>query len=215
MTRETQATQVSAALRPGRSWLLGLFVLALVPRLAMLAAQPEALEFWEYETLARNIAGGQGYVIARFGHVAVAFGDGNLYSFAAASLYYLSGHHPLVLGIVQAVIASLAAPVIFAVGTSAFRVPVAALGAALAALHPGLLAYTLKLHPLGIDVLLMALMLLWIGRVGARPRGGVIAALRSLSPGCRRSPFAGAGRGACWRPPSRPLASQQCSRRHG
>src|SRR5919197_546524 len=105
--------QLAAATRPSRRWLLGLFVLALTPRLVILAARPDALEFWEYETLARNIAGGQGYVIPRFGHLAVAFGDGNLYSFAAATLYFLSGHHPLILGIVQAVIAALAAPVIF------------------------------------------------------------------------------------------------------
>jgi hypothetical protein len=154
-----------------------LFVLALVPRLIMLAAQPTGLEFWEYETLAQNVAKGYGYVIYRFGHLAFAFGDGNLYSFLAASVYVVSGHQPMVLAIVQAVLASLAAPVIFAIGMRAFGFPAAALGAGLAALHPGLLAYTMKLHPLGLDVLLMALLVLWIGRAGDGLRSGLTAGL--------------------------------------
>jgi hypothetical protein len=54
---------------------------------------------------------------------------------------------------------------------------VATLGAGLAALHAGLLAYTLKLHPLGMDVLLPALMVLWIGRLGTRGRDGLMAGL--------------------------------------
>jgi len=67
--------------------------------------------------------------------------------------------------------------VIFAIGMRAYRLPVAALGAGLAALHPGLLAYTMKLHPLGIDVLLMALLVLWIGRAGDGLRSGLTAGL--------------------------------------
>ena len=160
-----------------REWLLGLFLLGLIPRLALLASRPDGLEFWEYETLATNIVNGQGYVIPRFGHVALAFGDGNLYSFLAASVYFVAGHHPQVLAAVQAVIASLAAPVIFVIGARAFGWPVAGLGAALAALHPGLLAYTFKLHPLGLDVLLLALMVFWIGRAGDGMRNGVLAGL--------------------------------------
>jgi len=162
---------------PAREWLLGLFLLGLIPRLAILASRPDQLEFWEYETLATNILNGQGYQIARFGHVAFGFGDGNLYSFLTASVYVFAGHTPMVLAVVQAVIASLAAPVIFGVGARAFAWPVAGLAAALAALHPGLLAYTLKLHPLGLDVLLMALVVFWVGRVGDGIRGGVLAGL--------------------------------------
>ena len=43
---------------PRRPWLLGaLFLIGLMPRLGLLAARAGDLEFWEYETLARNIAG--------------------------------------------------------------------------------------------------------------------------------------------------------------
>src|SRR5207248_2200889 len=147
----------AATCRPSRHWLLGLFLLGLFSRLLILATRTGNLDFLEYETLAQNIVGGQGYVISRFGHTAVAFGDGNLYSFLTASLYFAFGHQPVLLAVVQAVIASLAAPVIFAVGARAFGWPIAGLGAAMAALHPGLLAYTTKLHPLGTDVLLLAL----------------------------------------------------------
>jgi hypothetical protein len=118
--------------------------------------------------LAQNIVAGHGYVISRFGHLAYAFGDGNLYSFLAATVYLIVGVKPQVLAVVQAVLVSLAAPVIFVIGERAFGSSRAAVGAAMAALHPGLLAYTLKLHPLGLDVLLMALTVLWVRRTGER-----------------------------------------------
>jgi hypothetical protein len=164
-------------LRAPRDWLLGLFLLGLVPRLVMLAVRPDGLEPFEYETLAQHIIAGQGYVIFRFGHTAYAFGDGNLYTFLSASVYLLAGHQPLVLAVVQAVIASLAAPVIFAIGARAFGWQVAALGAVLAALHPGLLAYTWKLHPLGMDVLLLALTVLWVLRMNDGVRSGLMTGL--------------------------------------
>jgi len=94
-----------------------------------------------------------------------------------SAVYLIAGHRPLVLAGVQAVIASLAGPVIFVIGARAFCRPVAGLGAVMATLHPGLLAYTLKLHPLGLDVLLMALMVLWVGRAGEGLRTGVLAGL--------------------------------------
>src|SRR2546423_1076195 len=86
-----------------RAWLLvGLFGLALVPRLLILAVRIGDLQFWEYETLAANIAAGKGYVISRFGHEVLAFGDGDLYSFLAGTLYRVAGHSPMLLAIIQA-----------------------------------------------------------------------------------------------------------------
>lgn len=156
--------------------LLGLFLLALVPRLIILAVSgARAIETWEYETLARSIAAGHGYSIAHFGRTAFAFGDGNLYSFLAGATYTLIGHQPMILAIAQAAAASLAAPVIFAIGSRALGTPTALVGAALAAVHPGHLAYTLKLHPLGLDVLLLSMMVLWVGALGTRTRDGLIA----------------------------------------
>jgi hypothetical protein len=166
--------------RPWPAWqphglLIGVFLVGLVPRLALLAARAGDLEFWEYETLARNIAAGDGYVIRRFGNLTLAFGDGNLYAFLAGALYALVGHSPAALGVVQAVLAALAAPVIFAIAERPLGARVAALGALLAALHPGLLAYTLKLHPLGLDVLLLALVVYWSNR-RHWTRGGALQA---------------------------------------
>jgi Dolichyl-phosphate-mannose-protein mannosyltransferase len=162
---------------PTSTWLLGLFLLGLLPRLLILLVRPDGLQAWEYDTLARNIVAGNGYVITHFGHLVFAFGDGNLYSFLSAAVYALVGYQPLVLAVVQAILVSLAAPVIFAIGRPAFGWPVAALGAALAAVHPGLLMYSLKLHPLGIDVLLMALSVLWIRRAGNGTRSGLMSGL--------------------------------------
>src|SRR3979411_1608948 len=103
-----QAPSLLAFRAAYREVLLGLCLLGLLPRLLLLAFQPDRLQFYEYEILAQNIVGGQGYVIPRFGHTAFAFGDGNLYSFLAASVYLLVGHQPLVLASGQEVIGSLA-----------------------------------------------------------------------------------------------------------
>jgi hypothetical protein len=156
------ATQLHLLLVSQRALVIAsLFGLALLARLLLLALRTSDLEVWEYETLAANIASGNGYVISRFGHDVLAFGDGNLYSFLAGALYASIGHHPLVLGVIQAVLAALAAPVLFVIAERPFGWVRAATGASLAALHPGLLAYTLKLHPLGLDVLLLSLLVYW------------------------------------------------------
>jgi hypothetical protein len=163
-----------------RGWLmLGLLAVGLIPRLALVASRTADLEPWEYETLAQNIAAGNGYVISRFGHLVLAFGDGNLYSFLAGALYAIFGHAPVLLAAVQAVLAALIAPAIFVVGERASGPRIAALGAVLAAFHPGLLAYSLKLHPLGLDAVLLALLVLWSTR-GRWTRGGVILAGMTL-----------------------------------
>jgi hypothetical protein len=157
--------------------LVGLFALALIARLLLLARGAANLEFWEYETLATNIVDGRGYVISRFGHDVLAFGDGNLYSFLAASVYLVFGHAPLLLAVVQAVVASLAVPVVYVIGERAIGPARALVGAALAAFHPGLLAYTLKLHPLGLDVLLLALLVYWSLRSPAGRFGQVVSGM--------------------------------------
>jgi hypothetical protein len=152
-----------------------LFALAAVPRLTLVALNSDRLQFWEYETLAQSIVDRGGYAISRFGHVVFAFGDGNLYSFLAATVYLVCGHQPAVLAVVQAVLASLAAPVVFSIGRPALGPLVAGLGAILAALHPALLVYSLKMHPLGIDVMLLALSVYWILRAGGTTRAKLMA----------------------------------------
>jgi hypothetical protein len=159
------------------SVIVGLFGLALIPRLLILALRSSDLEFWEYETLADSIASGNGYVISRFGHNVLAFGDGNLYSFLAGAVYVSIGHYPLALGVIQAVLASLAAPVLYVIAERPFGAVRAATGAALAALHPGLLMYTLKLHPLGLDVLLLSLLVYWSLQRQWSGRSSVVAGL--------------------------------------
>jgi len=160
-----------------RLWLCVLFLIGLLPRLVLIARNAGGLEFWEYETLAQSIVNGHGYAIVRFGHVALAFGDGNLYSFMGAAVYLVFGHQPVILAIVQAALASLVASVIFTIARPAFGWGVAILAGALASLHPGLLVYTSKLHPLGLDVLLLALLVFWILRSGGSTRGTLITGL--------------------------------------
>jgi Dolichyl-phosphate-mannose-protein mannosyltransferase len=166
----------SQAFAPSRPRLLfAAYLVALLPRLVILAAsRGQSIEVWEYDRLARSIASGHGYVIPHFGHLSFAFGDGNLYSFLAGVVYVLVGNQPWILALLQAVAASLAAPVILAIGYRPLGPVVASIGASLAALHPGALAYTLKLHPLGLDVLLLSLLVLWLGSIGSRSRDGLL-----------------------------------------
>ncbi len=172
------SARISAVSNVSTAWLLALlFLIGLVPRLALVAANSRSIELWEYDTLARNIASGQGYVISRFGQLSFAFGDGNLYSFITAVVYMLVGYKPAVMATIQAILGSLAAPVIFVIGRRAFDTRIAILGAAVAALHPGLLAYSTKLHPLGLDVLLLSLSVFWIGAIETRPRMSLVAGL--------------------------------------
>ena len=91
-----------------------------------------------------NIAGGSGYVINRFGHDVLAVGDGNLYSFLVGLLYALVGHVRWCWSGASRP-GFVAMPVLYAIAERPFGSQRAALGAALAALHPGLIAYTLKL----------------------------------------------------------------------
>src|SRR5438128_2315073 len=90
---------------PSRTSLMAAtFVLALVPRLAILAvAGRDGIQLWEYDALARSIADGHGYAISHFGHLVYAFGDGNLYSFVSATVYILLGAQPWLLAAAQAV----------------------------------------------------------------------------------------------------------------
>ena len=157
--------------------LVGLFLLGFVPRALLVLTHRTTLESWEYEALAQSIVSGQGYVIMHFGQVSFAFGDGNLYSFLAGAVYMVVGHHPSVLALVQALLGALIGPLLYAVAARPLGRPVATLGAALGALHPGLLAYTLKLHPLGLDTVLLAALVLWTRRIGPTWRDGLPAGL--------------------------------------
>jgi hypothetical protein len=179
----TTAWRLHAGLRGGSgtlgrgTLLLGLFLLGFVPRAVLVLTHRATLESWEYEALAQNIVSGQGYVIMHFGQLSFAFGDGNLYSFLAGAVYRLVGHHPSLLALVQALLAALIGPLLYAVAARPLGRPVATLGAVLGALHPGLLAYTLKLHPLGLDTVLLAALVLWIRRIGPAWRDGLEAGL--------------------------------------
>lgn len=168
-SREARGSRVLAWLETPAVALLVLFVLGLLPRLALLVFGGRSLETWEYESLGVSVANGNGYLIARNGHPILAFGDGNLYSFLSAATYMVAGHWPLVLATLQVVLASLAAPVLFTLARPVFGPRVALLGAALAAVHPGLVAYSIKLHALNVDILLLAILVLVLARRG----GGV------------------------------------------
>lgn len=161
-----------------RSVVLGsLFLLGIIPRIVLLIAGHASLQSWEYETLAQNIISGHGYTIMHFGRLSFAFGDGNLYSFFAGTVYMALGHKLLVLAFVQALVASVLGPLLFVIAERPLGARVAALGAALGALHPGLLAYTLKLHPLGIDALLLTALVLWLRHNDAAKTRGVMTGL--------------------------------------
>jgi 4-amino-4-deoxy-L-arabinose transferase-like glycosyltransferase len=172
-----QPLPLSPSRLPRRWVLAALFGLAVLLRLGLLVARRGQVELWEYDTLATSIASGQGYVISRFGHLALAFGDGNLYSFLTGVVYTLVGHQPIVMAVVQSLLAACLAPLIYAIGERTVGRRAALLGAVLAAGHPGLLAYSLKLHPLGTDAMLLALFVYWAMQPVWTARDGLITGL--------------------------------------
>jgi 4-amino-4-deoxy-L-arabinose transferase-like glycosyltransferase len=159
---------------------LALFVGALIVRLTVLvwtATTGRFPEFWEYEYIARHLLDGRGFVYD--GHMG---GDYHayvepLYPFLIAAVYAVTGRSALALGIVQCVLSALLAPVVYALGRRAFSPAAATLAAVLLTLHPALALYATKLHPLVLDSLLIALVVLAMARLMDAPRPRAALAL--------------------------------------
>jgi len=153
-------------------WLAVIVGAGLLVRLVLIAqAFGSPPETFEYDLLARNWLSGAGYVYTHLGTPYQSFYSGLLYIGLTAGLYTLFPPGYTAVLIAQAVLSALLAVVVWAIGRRIWNDRVALVAALLSIAHPGLAYYdTHKLHPLGMDALLVTLSvltLLWArGRVG-------------------------------------------------
>ena len=153
---------------PRALWVL--FGVALVSRLSVLCVTGRLFtpETWEYETLATNLLMGRGFVYDQLGIPYASF-TGPIYPGWCALVYAVTGHNQFILILTQVIFSSLIPLVVAAIGHALFERRSGFYAGLLVALHPGLLIYTTKLHPLILDALLFSLIGLGVLKLRQRP----------------------------------------------
>ncbi|MBI1737100.1 MAG: glycosyltransferase family 39 protein [Candidatus Rokubacteria bacterium] len=119
---------------------LTLFAGALGARLLALAAARATgrfPEFWEYETIARSLIAGDGFVYAHMGLERSAYVE-PLYPFVIAGAYLATGASSWALAAVQVVASAALAPVTYAFARRTFGARAGVAAGALVAVDPGL-----------------------------------------------------------------------------
>ena len=148
--------------------MLLLVILTLVVRLGVVAAAgtTAGLEVFEYDTLARNLLAGAGYVYHHLGTDYRAFYPGVPYVLLLAAGYALTAGSVAAPLVVQGAASAALAAVVYAITRRLSGTTAATIAGGLVALHPGLVVYdTHKIHPLSFDALVIALtavLLLWL-----------------------------------------------------
>jgi len=141
----------------------------LLLRLGLIAARAgEPPELFEYDTLARNLLAGAGYVCPHLGVPYLSYYAGLPYVGLTALLYALAPPGFTAVLVAQAVLSTLTGALACWIGRRLRDAATGALAAALVAFHPPLVyCDTHKLHPLGLDALLTAAAFagaLWLAR---------------------------------------------------
>jgi 4-amino-4-deoxy-L-arabinose transferase-like glycosyltransferase len=169
-----------------RRVLAALFLSALAVRLVAVSvamATGRFPEFWEYESLARNLINGKGFLYSHFDTDYRAYVE-PLYPWLVAGVYRLTGHSTVALAAVQCLISAFVAVVVYDVGRRTFGHRSGVVAGALVALHPGLAGYASKFHPLVLDTLFISLVLLAVLRLVQEPAPGTAAVFGTALGGC-------------------------------
>jgi len=111
-------------------------------------------DVWESESIANNLLAGRGFTYEFLGTTYRSYME-PLYPGLCAAVYALTGHSFLALGLVQALLGTALVWLVFVCGRRLGGEAAGLWAAALAALHPGLIAYTTKFHPFVLDSLLL------------------------------------------------------------
>lgn len=132
-------------------------------------------DLWESEVIASNLLAGRGFVYPFLGTPYRSYME-PLYPALCAAVYFITGHSYAALAVVQALLGALLVWLVFACGRRVASDRAALLATALAAVHPGLIAYTTKFHPFVLDSLLL-LLVLWtsLAFAPARPWRSALA----------------------------------------
>lgn len=121
-----------------------------------LSARGRGPEVFEYEVLATNLLNGLGLVYLHNGQLYQAFHSSLPFIALNAAVCGLTAHRHVFLLAAQAILAGILIALVARIGTRVANARAGLIAAALTALHPGLVYYdTHKLHPLGLDALLI------------------------------------------------------------
>lgn len=113
-------------------------------------------DVWESEAIATSLAEGHGFVYQFLGTTYRSYLE-PLYPAFCASLYTLTGHSFVALGVAQALLGSALVWLVFVCGRRVGGDRPALWAALLTAAHPALVVYATKFHPFILDSLLLAL----------------------------------------------------------
>ncbi len=117
-------------------------------------------EPYEYNVLALNILHGKGYIYDFLNTEQRTFCYPG-YSYLIAFFHWITHENYFVLEMFQVAVSVIACGIIYLIAKKIFDDKVALVAAFLAALHPGLIIYTTKIHDLSFVVLLISL-ILWL-----------------------------------------------------
>lgn len=137
---------------------------------------------WEYEKIANNFLDGRGFYFTLLGtpyHSTSMI----LYPLICIIVYFFTHHSFLILKLVQIVISLFSCVLIYRISKYLFNEKVAIASMVLMLFHPGLLIYSVKLHPLTLDAFLFILFLyLFIQIINGR-NNALFSILSGLSMG--------------------------------
>lgn len=125
-------------------------------------------ETWEYEKAVNNFFAGRGLVFDIYGTTYNSLLT-PLYPILCILTYALSGHSFFVMAVIASIISSLICVVIFFLGRDLFGAKVGFLAGVLTILHPGLVVYTSKFHPLVLDSLLFCVVIRMLIKTRKKP----------------------------------------------
>jgi 4-amino-4-deoxy-L-arabinose transferase-like glycosyltransferase len=126
-------------------------------------------DVWEGEEIATNLLAGRGFVYEFLGTPYRSYME-PLYPALCALVYALTGHSYLALGIVQAALGAMLVWLLFAAGRRMGSETAGLAAAALAAVHPGLVAYTTKFDVFVLNaVFFVAVVIACLAYTPARP----------------------------------------------
>jgi len=135
-----------------------IFILAVVIRIgAFLYFEPlDEPRTWEYEDIAKNLAGGDGFKNVYLGTTYYS-ATTPLYPFICAAVYKIFGINHNIVVFLQIMISSLMCVVIFDLGRRVADEKIGLISALLCVFHPGLVLYSVtKVHPLVLDALFLS-----------------------------------------------------------
>ena len=129
-------------------------------------------EIWEYEEIAMNLVRGNGFVFFHLNTIYRSFCE-PLYPGLCAVIYLVFGHEHFIVVLLQIVLSILAIAIV-TVWTKKMteQRAVTYLAGIIGVVHPGLLMYNTKLHPLLLDSLLFVLVVWSAFRYSDKPTTG-------------------------------------------